>query len=85
MTSLRTEYSEQPGNRTRTARRVGISGVPDDTKESVFCEWAGSPGTPPRFGKPLMGPVMLNMTAVYQRYQDIDIQEKPGQLNSSRN
>jgi hypothetical protein len=32
-----------------------------------------------------MCPVVLNVTAVYQRDQDIDIEEKPGQLNSSRN
>jgi anti-sigma B factor antagonist len=72
-------------NRGRCARGIRIAGVPDDSQDTVFRERAGSPGFPPRDRKPLVGPVVLNMSWVDQRDEDIDIEQEPFQRSSSRN
>jgi hypothetical protein len=56
-----------------------------DAKYAIFRKWARRPSSTPNLGEPVMRPVMLNVGWVNECDQDIDIQEKPGQFNSSRN
>ena len=59
--------------------------MPNNSQDAVFCERAGSPCLPPRCREPLVRPIMLDMSRVDQRDQDIDIEQEPCQGNSSRN
>ena len=79
------QHCQQFCNRGGCARGVRIAGVRYDSQDTVFRERAGSPGFPPRDRKPLVGPVVLNMSRVDQRDEDIDIDQEPFQRSSSRN
>ncbi len=58
--------------------------MPDNAQDTILREWAGGPGTPPGASKPLVRPIVLNMTRVDQSDEDIDVDKESRQRSSSR-
>ena len=66
------------------ARRIWIAGMANDSQNAIFRQRARRPCSMTLFGKPRMSAVMLHVSRIDQRDQDVHVQQKPGQSSSSR-
>src|SRR5579859_3501885 len=67
-----------------TSRSIRIAGIAGDSHKAVLRQRTGSPRLCSAAGEPAMGNVMMNVSRITQRQQEIDIEQEGGQGLSSR-
>jgi len=72
------------GHRRRSSWRVRVPRMSDNPEHAVLGQRTGGPCLSAQCREPFMGPVVLNVRRINQGDQDIHIEQKPNQGNSSR-
>ena len=78
------EQSSDSGS-GRTARRVWIPGITDNSRHGIFGEWTSSPGFAVTGRKPNVDSVVMDVRRIKKRDQHVYVQQEGSHVSSSRN